>query len=127
MDYKDIIQDLSEFLEVCDCRAKDGLLRIYQPPLGKRTRVNFRRQDDWKIVASIEKLEDKRKSRVKIKVTPWRVRGLNLDYIKALDRETYANLEMLECKVRSEMFRHEAKKVFSKYLSDELKQLEDAD
>ena len=125
MDYKAIIQDLSEFLEICDCRAKDGLLQIYQPPFGNRTRVKNRRQDGWKIVAKIEKLKNKNKSPVKIEVIHWRARGL--DYIKALDGETYANLEILECKVRSEMFRHEAKKMFKKYLSAEMKQLEDAD
>ena len=123
MDYKDIIQDLSEFLKVFDCqksyKKRRTELKIYRL-FGNRTSGDFRRQWGWEPVGEIRQAG-------KGPATIVNVFPGAPNYIKSLEGKTCKNFPVLQNEIRCEAFRHEAKKVFRNYLSAEMKQLEEAD
>lgn len=120
MNYEDIIQDLSEFLKVFDSQ-KDYQRR--RTVLKIRTRdswSNFRRQWGWERVGEIRQAG-------KGPATIVNVYSSAPNYIKSLEGKTCKNFPVLQNEIRSAAFRHEARKVFRKYLSAEMKQFEEAD
>ena len=123
MDYKDIIQDLSEFLKVFDSRksykTRRTELKIYRPLFGN-TSGGFRRQWGWELVGEIRQAG-------KGPATIVNVFPDAPNYIKSLEGKTCKNFLVLQNEIRCEAFRHEAKEVFRKYLSAEMEQLKEAD
>ena len=116
MNYKAILQDLSEHVERVDYRVERGVLMRYH-----RTPTRVRNPNGTRVGA----------------VSVWG-KGLpvaiKLDsgapsYLKLLENKEFKSVPLLEAAVRREVFRHEARKVFRKYLSEylsaEIKQLED--
>lgn len=116
-----IIQDLSEHVERFDCKREykrgKGILQINRR-LGNRPLGEFRRQDGWEDVGEIRQY-DKGPATL-VNVTPGAP-----NYIKSLEEKQYKSVPVLLNAIRREAFRHEARKVFRKYLSAEIKQLED--
>ena len=112
MDYKAIIQALSEHIERVDYREERGELRRYRLD---RARV---RSENGTPVGDVSVWG--KGTPVKIKLNPYAP-----CYLKPLEDEEFKSVPLLVGAVRREAFRHEAKKVFRNYLLADMKQLED--
>lgn len=122
MNYKAIIQDLSDFLNDFDCQRDYTKRGRRNPALKIRTRSSilgdFRRQWGWEVVGEIHQFDK----------SPATIVNVDSDapsYIKSLEGKPEKNFLVLQNKIRCEAFRYEAKQVFIKYLLTEIKQLED--
>lgn len=122
MNYEDIIQELSEFLKVFDCKKKSQrpVLQIRLRDWTADSWNDVRRQWGWEDVGEIRQAG-------KGPATIVNVYSSAPNYIKSLEGKTCKNFPVLQNEIRSAAFRHEARKVFRKYLSAEMKQFEEAD
>ena len=122
MNYEDIVQDLSEYVERFDCKklykGRRTILQIYRLLDNRPSGGDFRRQWGWEVVGEIRQA-GKGPATI-VNVTPDAP-----PYIKSLEDDTQDNFPILQNKIRCKAFQHEAKKVFRNYLSAKIKQLEE--
>ena len=120
MNYEDIIQELSEFVKVFDSKKGSRGRRTVLEIRTTESWGDFRRQWGWKLVGEIRQAGKNPATLVNVEPDA-------PNYIKSLEGKSCQNFPVLQNEIRSAAFRHEARKVFRKYLSAEMKQLEEAD